>query len=202
MINVGEPAPPGYGSFGRAEDTNNSLVAAGWLCHAGRAFMRDLQHNTWSDLPYLQGTDWSGAFAINDAGIAVGHSGMRAVAWGFGGQPQALLGAIPTATSSIARDINDASQVVGECTIDGVQKAWTWDPLHGSSLLPDYGYGSVAYGVNGVGGTGGSQIVGIVYNEDGSTSAILWAIPEPATALALLCGLGGLAVFVRSRRQR
>jgi probable HAF family extracellular repeat protein len=115
----------------------------------------------WSDgtvikLGNLGGNTGSEAFAINNAGQAVGHSGPYAVEWSGGSVIQ--LGA------GIAEDINDAGQAVGVGSFgNGHATAVEWSGGGAIQLpnLPGTKY-SFAYGINDAG-----QIVGL--SEVGNT---------------------------------
>jgi probable HAF family extracellular repeat protein len=163
------------------------------------------------------GSDGSEALAINGFGQSVGFSstanGQDAALWGFGGGGIALQD-VGGAGDSIARDINDAGQIVGESqTDDGSGEAVLWSTTGvGTSLADVLGSdwtNTQATGINNQG-----EIVGSGSFMGSASTAFLLiprspivAIPEPSTWVMMLAGFAGLGFLgcwagVRDRPRR
>jgi probable HAF family extracellular repeat protein len=114
-------------------------------------------------------------FAINDRGRVVGWSqdpegAVKAFRW-LPGQPRPQdLGSLPTDGQSIALDISETGLIVG-ISLGDRSRAFLWSPATRIMVsLPRAGFaGSAANGVNAAG-----EIVGLVEDDDGNRSAVLW----------------------------
>ncbi len=134
------------------------------------------QNNSVTALGLLPGGYYSWATGINDSAQVVGY------ACDANWQPKAFLyqdgtmqdlGTLPGG-NGIADGINDSGQVVG-----GGSHDFVWQ----NGIVTDLGEGGGAYGINNEGWICGEQ----------NGSATLWQpVPEPASFLALLCGMTGL----------
>jgi probable HAF family extracellular repeat protein len=120
----------------------------------------------------------------------VGESNGVATEWING---QAInLGGLPGSVGSEALGINDAGQVVGVSTVDGVAVATEWSNGQVIDLGAAPGsVGSWAYGINDAG-----QVVGFSFATTAAT-----VVPEPSTWAMMLLGFAGLG-FAGYRRTR
>jgi probable HAF family extracellular repeat protein len=144
------------------------------------------------------GGQWSGAYALNDRGQAVGLSftssgQLRGFLWDRGSMLD--LGFVdPQCPDAVPYDINNRGQVVGE--FKGINEeiechAFLWDRGNFTDLGTLGGRFSGAYGINDHG-----QIVGEAQTASGSFHAFLWENGQ-MTDLGLL----GRAVEINNRGQ-
>ncbi|WP_371795102.1 S8 family serine peptidase [Streptomyces sp. NBC_01718] len=106
--------------------------------------------------------------AINNAGIAVGHSRLdgqrRAVKWAPDGTVTDL-GVLPGMSSSYAQDVNSAGVIVGTSGDD----AFVLQPGGTMKRLPDFGFNANALKVNDAG-----WMVGTAETAPDETTAVVW----------------------------
>ncbi len=116
------------------------------------------------------------ALAVNGSGQAVGYAG-SATKWDADGHATAL--PVPTGTSfSLARGINDAGQIVGECWMGTSQVSnyiTLWNP-GADPITLGKGCGN-AVSANG-------EIAGSTKEDDGTHRAFRWTSSESLTILA------------------
>jgi probable HAF family extracellular repeat protein len=123
-------------------------------------------------LATLAGVDWSSAYAINNAGEAVGDGELgngtfRGLIWNPNGSV-VLVGTFG-GTSSDATGVNASGEVVGFASLaDGYQNAFS---MTGGTMtdLGTLGGSSYAYGINDSG-----EIVGYSYLDNGAQNAFLY----------------------------
>ena len=193
LSEVTELKAHGSSIYAYAEDINRrgQIVGGGggaWMARPG-----SLRPNS---LPYLVTRSYGYAWGINDLGESCGESraadgSSRAVLWtdpDNDGWPDRItnLGKFAGTTSSVARDLNDSTQVVGSCLWPHAAFVWEEGEMYDlNTLVPD-GMPTLheAYAINEIG-----QIVGVT----GSRGFLLTPIPEPGT-LCLL-GMGALALL-------
>jgi probable HAF family extracellular repeat protein len=154
------------GNYSRANGINNSgqiVGASSTASGVNCAFLWDSD----AAMPEMQRLGTFRAQAINDSGQVVGYDNHSAILWTDASGPQSLgtLGG----SSSIAYDINDSGQVVGDSYDQNWdRRAFLWDgtmqPL--GTLGGDDSY---AYAINDSG-----QVVGRSEDETNSTQAFLW----------------------------
>lgn len=204
---------------GRAWGISENGLVVGYSARSGAPSQATLWN--WSmaggqpfRLGSLQSNSFSEAFAVNDAGEAVGAavngstSGgtdiRRAVVWRPHNDHYHIyeLGSLGL-TFSEAKDINDAGQIVGFATnISGSpQAAFLWNDGTMIDLTATYGstYNFSFRTAEGINDRG--DIVGWGVAADGSTHAyLLSAVPEPASWG--LMGLGLAVLAARRARQR
>lgn len=207
------PLPTLGGPNGFAAGVNNRDQAVGWAetgvpdatCTDGqvlgfRAVRWDDDGHRVTELPPLPGDPASAATAINDAGRAVGISGLcdqavgrltarSAVVWDHGSpRPLADLGGVAWNTPMSLNQRGDVVGFVNHSAADGTKfrpvAAW-WSPdgeLHPLRPPDGYTYGQ-ALGIN-----ARRQIVGVAFTSDLSgCAAVLWEHDRPQ----LLQGLTG-----------
>ena len=193
---------------GIAYDINNSGTVVGWSGGSTSLATVWFSPSNLQVIGGLPGSHESLAQAINNQGQVVGwctfpgeNPWSRAFLWtrdnGF-----TDLGAPPGSMRVEAVDINDAGSVVGVVEYDTGPSAFLWTPELGmldiNNLLDEESKDWTlrrAYGINNLG-----QIVGYGVNSSVVYAFLLTPIPEPSTLLALLCGLGGLALHKRRTR--
>jgi probable HAF family extracellular repeat protein len=160
-------------------------------------------HGVLTDLQPLAGSSFSGAYALNDAGQAVGYSGAaasgHAVLWQNGAV--ADLGTLG-GHASLARGINAAGTIVGcsEFALDSQQRRAFVRAAGGPmrALDPPDGNYNCAYGVN-----ASEQVVGANVAIGSSTSvshAFLWR-SDVITPLLTLGGAQSAAQAINDRGQ-
>jgi len=137
------------GSSGQALDINSDGMAAGWSQTADEGF-RSLGFITQpggslDDAERIEGLGGSTTFvrAINEWGAVVGDGATSTgVSKAFvrlpEGEATAIAGPWSDARYTLARDVNDRLQVVGDgptSASNDTQKAWYWDPQQGHVAL-------------------------------------------------------------------
>jgi probable HAF family extracellular repeat protein len=143
---------------------------------SGRALLWNGTQAT--QLPPLNGGT-SAAYAINNAGQAVGQSGGQATLW-QGGQATSLAS---VDGSSLAKDINASGQAVGQgSTGAGGQRALLWTDGSVRNLGSVFGFNSDARGINDAG-----QVVGADFDANVVGHAFYW----DGNRMSLLAPLGG-----------
>ena len=180
---------------------NDNCVVVGWFSTGGmgHAFAWDAKvgDGEVDDLGVLTGMTSSWARAINSSGQIVGTSGTRAFLWDG---TMRDLGILPGATSSTAYDINDAGWIVGSSAPEGSTRAFlsNGSTMYDLSELADAGSVGwdfrVATSINNAG-----QIVGYGTHDGKQAAFLLTPVPEPASLLALLSGIGLMPLLKRRR---
>lgn len=143
----------------------------------------------------LAGNFYSAAYAINDAGVAVGESengvDVVPVFWPAGGTAATALSLTGFAALAAAYHINNAGQVVGEATEGGENRAVLWNttaaPPVALGILAGGTY-SAAYFIN-----DGGLVVGEADNSAGATRAVAWLVSPLGAVMAGPVDLGALA---------
>jgi probable HAF family extracellular repeat protein len=191
---------------------NNSGVATGYSGYPGpvglnyfHAFI--YQNGTLQDIGTLDGIDAeydSAGNDINDLGQVAGWSGTRPFLYSGGSMLD--LGALG-AYGGYANALNEDAVVVGysasSLTPGGtVEHGFLWDDgaiVDLNTLLANRGSWEItnAQDINEAG-----QILGTACLGGSCASVLLTPVPEPATGVMLLAGLGVLATRGRGRRQR
>lgn len=140
----------------------------------------------------------SAARDINNLGQIVGWAGTNSTIHAFlwdsvsGMQDLGTLGGV----RSDAAAINNGGTIAGTAyTASGERHAFVWDSLNGMQDLGSLWGISEAVAINNSG-----MIVGYSELADGSIHAVLWnPVPEPSSFLAIILGLGGIAVKRKMR---
>ncbi len=191
-------------SFGRASDVNDlgEYVGQSYDAYGGGATYWSGTSEAAEKIYYPSFTGGRGgeAYGVNNAGVTVGYIGNHAVLWASPfAAPVDLCPDMPAQGYSLAWRINEHGRVIGY-TFDGLyDRAWFWDASGGMHMLPDVGFGCMAYGINNR--SADSDIAGAVFDSAGVPHAVVWqVIPEPSSLLALGSGLLALGSLVRRRR--
>lgn len=196
VLDLGTLNPDQYYARSEALSNNDNGQVVGWSDAVNGGFHACLwQDGSITDLGFLPGGNGSSqANAINDLGQVVGMSyadrgGSHAFTWYDGTMTD--LGA-----GYSAQDINDDGDIVGT-NPQGHACLWQNGSPTDLGVLPGSDV-SVAYSINAKG-----EIVGYSYNynQGNHHRATLWEpVPEPTSALAVLCGIGGLIAVVRTNK--
>jgi probable HAF family extracellular repeat protein len=197
MTDLG-PVPGKTSSFGRGINAGGYVV--------GHSAGGDPRAFLWrpgigmSALSNLSGGATSEAFEISDAGRIVGSAAdsagtKHAVSWtGPTGAPVRLDLGVVGHSGTEALDVNEQGVAVGYGLFNGQERALVYHPTLGAVRL-DAMLGQAATGwtflrANGINESG--EIVGTGILDGVTRGFVVSPVPEPATSLALLAGLGAL----------
>ncbi len=187
----------------RGSDINDSGDAVGL---AESSDVSPTGYNRWHAWVYRDGETvdidtfgsiGSSADAINNAGLVVGSwTAADYVTNIFTWQDGVGTSLGNMGGSAIwAYDLNEAGEFVGASeSATGFSTAFIYRD-GGFHALSDLGYGAAALGVNDNG-----WIAGYVMTADGARQAAYWAVPEPSSIVALICGIAGLSGVIRRKR--
>lgn len=166
------------------------------------------KNGTISELDAIAGEDASFAYAINDAGLAVGysHSVSGDVATVWDGTSVASLAALPGG-HAVATDINNSNQIVGYSEFATSARATLWTGATTTDLNSFLDASVVSAGwvlrtASAINDRG--WIVGDAYNSlSGETHAYMLSstspVPEPQTFTLMIAGFGIVGGALRSR---
>lgn len=203
MVDLG-PVPGKTSAFGRGINTGGFVV--------GHSSGADPRAFLWrpgigmATLANLAGGATSEAFEINDAGRVVGSAAdsagvKHAVYWtGTTGAPIRLDLSVVGHSGTEALDINEGGTAVGYGVFSGQERALVFHPTLGAmrldTMLGSAGNGWTFLRANGINENG--EIVGTGIFNGVTRGFVVSPVPEPATSLAFLAGLG--ALLARRRR--
>jgi probable HAF family extracellular repeat protein len=146
------------------------------------------------------------AFGINDAGQVVGETwkcdgeGEPGPVHGFVWDGRQMTDLTPEVSSSTARAINSAGQIVGSRGAFDASHAFLWDPARGTDLGTLGGTSSIAHAINATGQiVGSSRTPGTEYG-GGPDHAFLWD-NGVMTDLGTLGGEYSIAYGINAGRQ-